>query len=392
MFFDSKNVTNDSKRAATFLTDRNLGFPQLPQIASDLNVFHMPDGLGVQVRGGESNLVLRGELAQTIIPWLFRVLDGSRTAEQVLTERPAGASESQVLDALLLLFIKGLICESSALGPSVSMAASTTDIALRRQLLFWGRKLGLTRASRTAEEVQIKLESARIVLVGNGLFGTVACDVLSRSGCRGIVPLDFGEDGHMAESLHQDPNLPTTDIPVLGRSLEATQAHLETLVPSADLIVTATVNAPEELFALINELCLFHKTSWLRANDDSEHIEIGPYVVPGDSGCFTCMRLLQSSVDDLSVEAELYERHLASQATLKAGLGECLSLTTAAAGCLSTEAIRILTLVAPPVTENAVLTMSIGGTFVLDSFLRVPRCPDCHRGKSSVSILQATAC
>ena len=75
-----------------------------------------------------------------------------------------------------------------------------------RQLLFFGRTLGLTRSSGTAQEVETRLARARVVILGDGLFGACAFDVLQRSGCEDLRVLDwaamarahpswFGRDG-----------------------------------------------------------------------------------------------------------------------------------------------------------------------------------------------------
>ena len=49
------------------INDPNLRFPEKFALIEDLDVFEMPDGLGLQLRGGATNLVIRGQLAMLAV-------------------------------------------------------------------------------------------------------------------------------------------------------------------------------------------------------------------------------------------------------------------------------------------------------------------------------------
>jgi hypothetical protein len=51
------------------LEDRNLRFPARPRFIPDLSIFSMPDGLGIQIRGAEMPVLLRGGGLMPLFPF-----------------------------------------------------------------------------------------------------------------------------------------------------------------------------------------------------------------------------------------------------------------------------------------------------------------------------------
>jgi len=373
---------NSHREAAPFLQDKNLGFPTRPRLAPDLRFFDMPDGLGVQVRGGEYNTVLRGLQVNTVWPWLAPLLDGSSTVDDLLRAKPADVPDKDVLNTIWVAFTKGLLIE----GKESARAEPQMDATLRRQKLFWGRKLGLTRANGYPEQVEAKLANANVAMFGNGLLAAVTLDVLSRSGFGTIRVADWEDGGILSDSM-EPARENRHHYASTSRSLDSLHQWLQELTPIPDLLITATRDVPGAVFDLINRHCLENNIRWLRGNDDLVQIEIGPFVDPFSSGCFTCMLLRQISCMDHPVEEELYQQHLAENAEeMPGGSGESVAFATAGASLLAMEAIRITTGITPPSTENVVITMTFRGSITTNRFLRVPRCPDCYRGSHNTSI------
>jgi bacteriocin biosynthesis cyclodehydratase domain-containing protein len=145
-------------------------------------------------------------------------------------------------------------------------------------------------------------------------------------------------------------------------------------------LVSATRNAPAALFLAMNRIALSAGTPWLRANESATDLEIGPYVWPHQSACFTCLVMRRASTHEHAVEEELHERHLARErpAGETAPRGELLVAACAGAALVALEVERILTAVAPPASLNAVVRFELlAGTLETHPLLRVPRCPDC---------------
>jgi bacteriocin biosynthesis cyclodehydratase domain-containing protein len=375
----------------TMLADRNLRFPERPCLVADLNIFQMPEGLGVQFRGAESPVIIRGPQAELVLTYLVPALDGSRTLEDLLAQCPQSVPRPTLLRTLALLHTKGLLAGAEA-APLAQEGPQASDELIHRQLLFWGRKLGITMAVGSAPEIQQRLERAQLVLIGSGLFGATTYDVLRRSGCNHVQALAWDDNGSFAKAVADDPTgagrltiLPSTVI-------EEAHSVLQVLIPAVDLVVTATRHAPAEFFALINRICLERSCPWLRGNEDGMEVEIGPYVRPYESACFRCLELRQISMQDFAVEEQLYQRHLAKPrpAGLTLPAAEALPVATLAASLVTMEVVRIITGIAIPTLLNTVMTVNpLTGAYRTNRILRVPRCPECYRGTIAPSAREA---
>jgi bacteriocin biosynthesis cyclodehydratase domain-containing protein len=368
------------------LGDPNLRFPVSPHLAPDVSTFQMPDGLGVQVRGVETPVIVRGRQADAAMAFLLQALDGTQTVDHLLEKCPPNVSRATLLQTLLLLHFKGLLTSSDAGVQEPRVAA---DEGMRRQLLFWGRKLGVTLGAASPDEIQRRLETSRLLLVGTGLFGATTYDVLARSGCGWIDVIAWDDSRVILEALAAGPAPPRQAVHLPSTSVDDALAAVRGLSRDVDLIVTATRNAPADLFHAINRLSLAQGCSWLRANDDGVQFDIGPYVRPYGSACFRCMDLRQASTQPFAIEEHLYEQHLARHrpAGDTQPLGEAVPVAVLGASLVAGEVVRILTNVAAPTLVNAVLTVNpLSGSFETNAILRVPRCPDCSRGAVSFPI------
>ncbi len=367
--------------------DPNLRFPAFPVFVEDLDVFDMPDGLGIQFRGAEAPVILRGRSVAPILQFLRARLDGTTDLGGLLRSRPPEISPALLLRSLQLLHAKGLLVSGAArvgseVGPDRSMPPE--DLTMQRQLLFWGRQLDLTRSASSPREVQRRLETSRVVLVGTGLFGAVTADLIARTGCRDTQVIAWNDDGPLERALHATTvplpravRLPTT-------SVDALYAELRDRVEGADLLLTATCDAPSLLFRAVNELCLTARCPWLFGNADGSVFELGPLVEPYESACYSCLEQRSRSAGVYPIENELYQERLATvrSAEERVLLGEALWPATLAASILVGEAFRLLTGVAATTLTNARLRLApVTGLIEQNEVTRVPRCPDCYRGQ-----------
>ena len=364
--------------------DKNLNFPEKPCLIPDLKFFQMPEGLGVQVRGAESVCIFRGPATESLFAWLMKTLDGSCSIDEIFAQCPPGVSEDQLSRAIMTMFKRGLFA-----GASLGNTSANLDAVQKKQLLYYGRKLGITRTHLTPEALGESLANARLVLVGNGLFATATYDLLRRSGFQNIDTIDWSSDGFMSDCIAKMEPDPTTGyperVPVVARSTEHLLTLLTDILPAADLLATASTSGSREHFEAINRICLDQSVKWLRGNDDGTDYEIGPFVIPFNSACYRCLTLRRISAAEHAIEEELYEEELARTGEKAAHQGELLPAATMAAGLLTTEIIRIIGHLTPPSLENSVLTITTGGDFEKHSVVRVPRCPDCFRGTVKTS-------
>lgn len=364
------------------LRDPNLRFPAQPVFVTDLDVFEMPDGLGFQFRGGEMPVILRGSKIGPVIEFLRAELDGTSTIDSLLDRCPPEIGAVTLLRSLLLLHGKGLLMNGAGGGIAADDDARR-DAVLGRQLLYWGRHLDITRSASSAVEVQRRLETADVAVLGTGAFGAATADLLARSGCGRYRVLAWDDDGLLGEALDAAPVPPLVLTQLETTAIDAALDVLRTWIESIDLLVTATCDAPRALFRGINDLALRHRRPWLHANTDASAVDIGPLIHPFESSCYTCLELRARSAEALAIENELYQARLAGEreAGRRSIVGEALWPATLAASIVVGEAFRVLTGIAPATLVDSVLRISpITGRVEQNHVTRVPRCPDCYRG------------
>lgn len=364
------------------IKDPNLRFPKNPTLVDDLDVFEMPDGLGMQVRGGATNLVVRGRLAVSLMPWLIGELKQKTTLEKIIKSRPAGTHESEIEELLLLLVRKGYLADAETKGASVETTNHSLDA---KQRLFWGRKLGFTRNNTSPEEVEGKLTGAKVVLVADGLLGCCTFDILHRSGINTIEVIDRLKNTDLKKLVEDAHNNGVQASYTPADTLDKLAELIESQVPTADILVTATRNAPQSFFNRINQISLETPIDWLRANESAVELEIGPLVVPRDTACYTCYVLRTRSASDHPIEESLYSQHMESlQNSEKPMQGESLVFATAAGAQISMEVIRAITKISLPVTLGTVIFNTFDGHTEQFKVKKVARCPDCFSGAVDV--------
>lgn len=356
--------------------DRNLRFPTNPQLVPDLHFFDMPDGLGLQIRGGEQTIVLRGPLVELVVPWVLESVDGTKTVEELIASRPKTISAQEAAQGLLIAFKRGLIQKAEG----AKSASSSDDPFADKQKTFFARNIGSTRSNANSEEAQARVASKRVLLLGNGLLGALTLEALIRSGCRNVVLFDWGVDEFLSSAFPAKEFEAVQETKSLNQSLELASKELRQAVPTVDLVVTATRNAPQSLFEFINQLCIENQRKWLRGNDTTDGVEVGPFVEPFYSACFTCMIARQACSLEQAIEEELYQDHISGEPVTDKLHGESIATSSAAAGHLSGEVIRVLTEIHKPTLDGTVLSIGVNGNLSTHRFKRVPRCSDCYNG------------
>lgn len=355
------------------LTDANMHFPERPRFVEGIEVFDMPDGLGIQFRGAEAPVLLRGRDVADVLAYLREVMDGTRTLIQLLEGAPHPVGCPAVARTLLLLHSRGLISG----GP----ATARDDGFTRRQQMFWGRNLSITRSAASGSEIDRRMRTARVGLFGCGMFGAVTADVLRRSGFENVDMWAFEADRPVA-ALTTDGDTPMPVATVPADDLDAALALIRRRSIELDLLITATVDAPRAFLLGANDICQGSGTPWLAANVDGSAVDIGPLTFPGETACYRCLALRQASAAPLAVEDELFHERLVRQPASKSRVAEALWPDTLAASLIAGEAMRAVTGIAAPTLTDAVLrVLPLTGYLQRNEVRRLARCPGCYRGE-----------
>jgi hypothetical protein len=186
------------------LLDPNIRFPARPVFVDDIDMFEMPDGLGFFISGFEAPVLLRGRFAHPAIAYLRQMLDGTRTVEHLLTAAPTDLPMQALIRTMLVLHSKGL------LSSEATKTEYNGDDVGRRQLLYWGRHLAVTRSASSASEIDRRLTTARVLLLGSGLFGTAVADLLSRTGVGAIEVVSWDDGGSLSLAVGDLPGMSTS--------------------------------------------------------------------------------------------------------------------------------------------------------------------------------------
>ena len=381
---DDLDLTNDGgKYSHGYFTDPNVHFPNYPILLEDLDVFHIPDGLGFRFQGGKLPITFRGRDAEKTLEYLLAALDGTKTYLEILEERPNTIGYDTISKTLQLLHNKGLLADAG----KDNNYDGPKDYVLDRQLLFWGRNLGLTGYLESSGDVQSQISHTHLLVFGTAIFAAATYDVLSRSGFTRISMLTWDDDGQLLAALRNGPFPPHRGLALETTCLETASSSLRQLAANADLVVTATRNAPTKLFRTINRVCLEERVPLLLANDNSGEFEIGPYIQPYRSACYECLELRRSSVSESALDTHLYHEYLARKRRSGNTLpkGESLNVALLAANLVALEVLRVTTAIAPPTLVNTTMTISpLLGDYTKNKILRVPLCPACYPGSQFV--------
>lgn len=231
----------------SFSGDPELKLPHMPRFISEVLVIPFGES-GLLFEGVRDLQVISGRSARTFIPQLLPLLDGQHSIDMLQARFPR-LPPGAVRDAVVLLYTRGLL-EDGAPG---DVPAELADLAA-----FAGRYNDVTRISPSRREVLARLAKARVAVVDNEAGRLVA----------------EGLDGHGLAKLER-----------LASPQQLRAGEFDLLVAMFDGAAPAAC----DWFAAAHACGL----RALHAHVGRDHVEIGPYIIPGISGCYDCLRQLQ---------------------------------------------------------------------------------------------------
>ncbi len=295
-----------------FAGDPELNLPERPRYVAE--VVAIPYGQnGLLFDGVRGVQVIMGRSARTFLPRLLPLLDGSRTLDELASVFPQLPRQA-LHDTLALLYSRGLLED----GPLEPCAEEIADLSA-----FAGRYCDVTRVNRSRGEVLDRLSAKRVAVAATSL-GEAVIEALGGQGLDSLQLVASPKD------------LADAGADLLIGAFGAEDADARTWFAAAH---AQGVRA-------------FH----LRVAGDI--VEVGPYFIPGDSGCYDCFRALQP----------------ASTATASAADGPFWSAVAAL------HAFNVLSRLGPVKLYNACRVhrrTDEGALFEKISLARLPGCPSC---------------
>lgn len=220
--------------------------PVKPRVLPELVQVPLPDGLLFE--GGAERQVLRGKAVGILFPRLLPLLDGTRTATEILQALPDLPPQA-ITNALALLYTRGLLEDGGADEPDGERLPSEI-------LGFLRRNLDATRMNRSAAQAGARLVNARVSVLASAMLAEHLCQALIRNGFGSVHAV-----GDPADALLAEPTF---------------------------VVAVHSGAEPFEQLSILDKLCAAAGVPWLRCSITSTSGTIGPFFDRGETPCYEC--------------------------------------------------------------------------------------------------------
>jgi bacteriocin biosynthesis cyclodehydratase domain-containing protein len=335
------------------------------------------------VRGGDGSLFLVRACEDDLV-----VRDAQPGDHALLALLGEGEPSLAELSAALGLDAEPKLTSLIAAGVVVEAASSpplADDDAQR-----YARQLPYLADFGDERDLQRRVSSARVTVVGCGGLGTWAICALAAAGVRRfrVVDDDVVELSNLNRQVLYNPaqlgSAKTGATVHWLRSFDARMeveehrlrvdgpAAAEAVVEDADVLVLAADSPPYELARWINRACVRARVPFITAGQLPPLAKVGPLYRPGRTACFTCHeRALRRESQDY----DGYVEHIGSAPVRGATLGPASGVV---GSMLAMELLHLLIGV-EPASAGAALLIDLRPFGVRrEPIARDPACPDCQ--------------
>ena len=269
--------------------DPQIQLPTYPRMPEDIVKIWFTQQLLV-LGGPIDDIALRGKSVENLLPQLLPLLQGRLTMDQIV-ERIHGFRSQSVRDALVLLYMQGVIEEGAI--PFQNLNRELIK-AFNSQLKFYSRYIDYTHANINRYEVLSRMQASSVLVIGQGLTGraTLAETAALGLGNATVLPIDGATDAW------QSLTTPYFNIELLDLDVEELRdgnllaiEKLAQVIRSQNLVLLLTDTPNPTFTRLLNRLSIEQKVPFMRAYISQEAVWLGPTVFPGESGCYECANL-----------------------------------------------------------------------------------------------------
>ncbi len=308
----------------------------------------MPDDAGQLARIAVGTRIVRAAGHGAV--QVLRLLDGTRTIEQMQAELAGDLNEMEVVDAVRSLQVFGLVetVDGPLLAKENGNGAHASEELTPEMRAF--NDLGYDGAALSAV-----LARGRVAVVGSGVVAEAIAAAVIRHG--------VGSAEMVTVERPADP------------------ARVDVRLPEADVYLVAPDPYDPAFLVWFNRVALRYNVAWIPVYVAGFSVRLGPFVLPYETACYTCY--------ERRVESNMlyYDDHIAMRKALRDGATIPSSdnlvpgVVDLAAGLAALEAVRFLASRASlmePVLFGKTLEyafLSMKGT--THTVLKLPRCPAC---------------
>ena len=349
--------------------------------------FDPPDASGdevLRIVSEQRTLKLKGyafrEFAERVLP----LLDGTRSAEEIQAATADVFRPEDLAECLALLEAQGILVDA----PN---GAGVEDDGRRTP------QLNLFSEVAPGEDLQARLASATVAVIGLGGAGPVGAAALAAAGVGTLRLSDHLDvapaDVYLAPALGLDAvgsgraarvaalvEAAAPDVTVRPRA-EAVEGEddLRAVVAGCDYVACCLDPSQSNLAFKLNRVCLADGIRWISCALAGAEIVAGPAVHPPHSACYMCYRMRAVACAGNPEDAFAHERYLDRRRADDSATRENLTFGAGIAGNLvANEIVKALAGLAEPSLVGRLLTLRLTDLEAeRHTVLRKPGCPAC---------------
>jgi bacteriocin biosynthesis cyclodehydratase domain-containing protein len=329
---------------------------------------------------GEGDLLVEGEGAY--VAELLRGADGTRTAEEVAC-RAGGTGSEDPLECLAELARLGVLEDAALDTPGLDAhSAERFD----RQLAYFSQRLpaGVTRT-----DPQLRLQRARVCVLGMGGLGSWTALALATCGVGTIVGVDCDAvelSNLNRQVLYAEHDIGHSKAQAAGRLLRAYDSRLDYVpvvarmegvddvlgvIDGADAVVAAADWPPHLIDRWVSEACFALGVPYIAMSQQPPVVRVGPLYVPGETGCYACQEeAFRQSHPDYDVLVDT-----TSPFATTATFGPACAVT---GGMAAFDVVHVVAGLDTPMTRGRALFVDLStGETRGEEVVRVAGCPRC---------------
>lgn len=290
-----------------FFEDINVNFPSHPKLIEGISVYSMPNGLGVQFRGGSEKLILKGQNSSNIWNFLNEDLNGKQTLDEILLNAKKNKLDNFEVAKFLKILHGHHLLESKNI--EATKHYTEQNPFLENQKAYYDRIIGLTGFNESSLQVVEKVKNTKILIIANSYLVPVVCYNLYLAGFKefGIFHFDTNSKTELKDSNY---NIITQlDITDIENSEFRNLMNLK--LDDYQYVFTAINNPNLHFLHEISRFCNLKNKPVLNMSFIENNYEVGPFFFPNTyTACSTCYSLRKQSYDQNPIYDFLYQNDL----------------------------------------------------------------------------------
>lgn len=330
----------------------DLGKTTLPRLKGF--VYIIPQETSVQVRWDEHAVLLNSESAAKLVKEIVPLLDGTHTTDDVVSQL-ASWDRKDITDVMTFFNSHELLEDASIVSP----------FSLEQERQWEDQILYFSQFSSNKYSLQKRITDTCVLVLGEGVLLHEVCSGLEETGVR------IHEAAESIEPPHKDERF---------ESRKEAEEKIEARIAEAraDLVVVTTSNSFSPLFSWVNSVSLTLQRPWTSCTVYGEKGLVGPTVVPGQTACYTCLRLRRSSNLVHYDEFTRFETYVEEHPGLQKRSGALTATLSVVAHLCVVELVKLITGIAPVQTAGGQISFNpLTMEMKVHPVLKLPRCPQC---------------